>query len=62
MIIDDLIKEYIDQYPKTGFPMALVFELGETETIEILKQRDGREIKWVIDNENTRDGGKYIYI
>lgn len=62
MIIDDLIKEYIDEYPKTGFPMELVFELGEDETIEILKQRDGRQIEWVIDNESTRDGGKYIYI
>mgnify|MGYP003634820571 CR=1 FL=1 len=62
MILDELIKDYIDNYPKNGFPMELIFALGEDKAIEVLKLREGREIKWITAGDNTRDGGEYIYI
>ena len=37
MILDELIKDYIDNYPKNGFPMELIFALGEDKAIEVLK-------------------------
>ena len=62
MILEKLIEQYILEYPETGFPMELLYEFGETETIEILKLRNGRKIEWIDAEDDTRDGGNYIYI
>ena len=59
---DELIHDYIKQFPKTGFPMELLYTYGEEETVKILKSREGRRIDFIIENKEVIDGGKYIYI
>ncbi|MGY8923716.1 MAG: hypothetical protein ACKVJR_08290 [Flavobacteriales bacterium] len=60
--IDELIHDYFKQFPKTGFPMELLYTYGEEETVKILKSREGRRIDFIIENKEVIDGGKYIYI
>ena len=60
--IDELIHDYIKQFPKTGFPMELLSAYGVEETVKILKGREGRRIDFIIANKEVIDGGKYIYI
>ena len=59
--IDELIHDYIKQFPKIGFPMELLYNYGEEETVKILKGREGRRIDFIIANNDVMDGGKYIY-
>ena len=60
--IDELIHDYFKQFPKTGFPMELLYNYGQEETVKILKAREGRRIDFIIENKEVIDGGKYIYI
>tara|TARA_R110001606_G_C15263796_1_gene638726 strand:- start:46 stop:231 length:186 start_codon:yes stop_codon:yes gene_type:complete len=61
-MINNLIDEYIVQFPKTGFPMQLLYAYGEDQTVVILKEREGRQIKWIIADKDVRDGGEFIYV
>ena len=60
--IDELIHDYIKKFPKTGFPIELLYAYGQEETVKILKGREGRRIDFIIENKEVIDGGKYIYI
>lgn len=57
--IDELISEYLEQYPDAENPLSFWEALGEDKLIQILEARQGKRIIFV--EEDGEDQVNYSY-
>lgn len=58
---DELIIEYIKEHNDEP-PLFLLTIYGVEEAVNILKERNGRKVIWKEIDEDTVDGGEFIYV
>ena len=58
---DELIIDYMQQYPNEEIPMWLLYSYGTEEATKIMQNRDGRKIGAKDRGDGFLDGIEFIY-
>ena len=59
---NELIIDYMQQYPNEEIPMWLLYSYGTEEATKIMQNRDGRKIGVKETQDAREDGEEFIYI
>ena len=61
--LEKLLNEYLELHPNAETPLNYYNLLGEDKLIEVLKNSNGRQIKWIESfTGDILDGGEIQYI
>ena len=58
---NELIIDYMQQYPNEEIPMWLLYSYGTEEATKIIQNRDGRKIVAKDRKDGRFDGQEFIY-
>ena len=59
---NELIIDYMQQYPNEEIPMWLLYSYGTEEAIKTIQNRDGRKIGVKEIKDGWKDGVEFEYI